>query len=423
MKILLTSIGTRGDIEPFLAIGEILNKRGHEVVFSFPEQFSEIIPNDCRFHSLSPKIIELIESKEGRIVMGKASLFNKIRALRFLYKEGTKVNKELIKQQYNAIESEQPDIIIHNVKCNYPLLWSLKNKKKTILISPVPYFIYYVKNHSHIGFNKDFGDFINKLTYSLSNFGLVKTIYDAQKSLPEKFSFSKKQIKESIFTKELIYTISTSLFKRPNYWKENVQVLGYHERDKIMNWEPSRDLNDFLANNDKVLFLTFGSMMNSSPIETSELIYRELNNLKIPTIINLASGGLIEINEFKQNENFIFVNRIPYNWILDKVYGVIHHGGSGTTHSALKYGCPSLIIPHIIDQFGWNNLVSKLGAGPKGISINKLKSGKLNRLISDLYLNKNYKSKSIEISQNMKNEQLENKLYEHIITKTGYNNG
>lgn len=422
MKILLTSIGTRGDIEPFLAIGEILNKRGHEIIFSFPEQFSKITPNNCRFFPLSPKIIELIESKEGRTIMGKASFVDKIKAIRYLYREGLTVNKELIRQQYDSIESEQPDIIIHNVKCNYPLLWSIKNKKRTILISPVPYFIYYVKGHSHIGFNKNFGTFINKLTYRLSTFGLVKTIYDAQKSLPEKLSFSKKQIKENLFKKELIYTISPSLFQRPYYWNENVQVLGHYERNKIMDWKPNKKLTDFLDTNDKVIFLTFGSMMNSFPLETSELIYGELNKLKIPVIINIASGGLIEINKFKENENFLFVNQIPYDWVLNKVYGVIHHGGSGTTHSALKNGCASLIIPHIIDQFGWNNLISKLGAGPKGISINKLKVDKLNELISDLYTQKNYKLKAIEISQKMKDEQqLEEKLYEYVIGKTGYN--
>jgi len=421
MKILLTSIGTRGDIEPFLAIGQILYKRGHEVVFSFPTQFSNLIPQDCRFHPLSSKIIELIESKEGRIVMGKAKVFDKIKALRYLYKEGIKVNRDLIEEQYNAIEEEQPDIIIHNVKCNYPLLWSMKNNKKTFLVSPVPYFIYYVKNNSHIGFNKNFGNFINKLTYRISNFGLIKTIYDAQKNISEKFSFSKKQIRANLFEKDLIYTISTSLFERPNYWKENVQVLGYQERDKTTNWKPERDVINFLERNHKVVFLTFGSMMNSSPEETSELIYNELNKLKIPTIINLASGGLIEIKDFKQNENFLFVNQIPYEWIFDKVYGVIHHGGSGTTHTALKYGCASLIIPHIIDQFGWNNLISELGAGPKGISINKLEANKMNKLISDLYTQKNFKLKAIEISQKMKDEQqLEEKLYEYIMRKTGY---
>ncbi|PKG42867.1 glycosyltransferase, partial [Psychroflexus sp. MES1-P1E] len=312
---------------------------------------------------------------------------------------------------------EQPDIIVHNAKCNYPVIWGMKNKKRTVLVSPVPYFMYYVQGHSHIGFNKNFGTFINKLTYRLSNYGLVKTIYDSQKSIPEKLSISKKQIKENLFKKDLVYTISPSLFQRPNYWNENVQVSGYHERSKTINWEPSQELLDFLNNHNKVLFLTFGSMINSFPRETSSLIYNELNKLKIPVIVNTASGGLIKIDKFALNENFFFVNQIPYDWIFNRVYGVIHHGGSGTTNSALKYGCVTLIIPHIIDQFGWNNLISKLGAGPKGISINKLKKDKLNTLIYDLYNRKHYLKTANEISQKMKDEKLEDKLYKDIIKK------
>jgi UDP:flavonoid glycosyltransferase YjiC (YdhE family) len=42
MKIILLSIGTRGDMEPFLAIGELLKERGHQVICAFPGQFREL---------------------------------------------------------------------------------------------------------------------------------------------------------------------------------------------------------------------------------------------------------------------------------------------------------------------------------------------------------------------------------------------
>ena len=268
MKILLTSVGTRGDIEPFITIGEILHKKGHEVIFSFPENFRNLIPKKLPFKPLSSKITELVESKQGRIIMGKAKLINKIKAMTYLYKNGKIINAELVKQQYEIIESETPDLIIHNVKSNYPFLWSIRNKKKTILLSPVPNFMYYVKGHSHIGFNKDYGSFLNKLTYKISNFGLIKTIFDAQKELPKSNCFSKKEIKNNIFKKKLIYTISTSLFKRPKEWKNNVQVLGFHNRTTNgNNWNPPENLTNFLNYNKKVIFLTFGSMMNLQPKE------------------------------------------------------------------------------------------------------------------------------------------------------------
>ena len=305
MKILLTSIGTRGDIEPFLAIGEILERKGHQVVWSFPEQFAAIIPKNARFHPLSPKVIELIESEEGRALMGKASWWEKLKALLYLYKEGQKINKELIVQQFEIVNVEVPDLIIHNVKCSYPTLWGLEQNKPTILVSPVPFFMHYVKGHAHIGFNINLGKVLNKMTYRLSNYGLTKTIYDGQKWLPKKYNYPKSVIREQLLNKKIIFTISPALFLRPHYWPKNAQVLGFHERDKLMQWKPDQTLEDFLNRNDKIVFLTFGSMVNSDPENTSRLIYQSLKELNVPTIVNIASGGLVELPEFIPIKIFI----------------------------------------------------------------------------------------------------------------------
>jgi len=37
----------------------------------------------------------------------------------------------------------------------------MKNKRRTILVSPVPYFMYYVQGHSDIGLNKNFEKVLN----------------------------------------------------------------------------------------------------------------------------------------------------------------------------------------------------------------------------------------------------------------------
>lgn len=414
MKVLLTSIGTRGDIEPFLAVGEILERKGHQIVFSFPEQFATIIPKNASFHPLSPKVIELIESEEGKVVMGKASLWKKMKALLYLYREGQKINKELIVQQFETINAENPDLVIHNVKCSYPTLWGLEHHKPTVLLSPVPFFMHYVKGHAHIGFNKNFGEVLNRLSYSLSNYGLTKTIYDGQNWLPKKYNYTKSVIQEQLLNKKIIFSISPALFPQPDYWPKNAQVLGFHERDKMMEWRADDSLKEFLQRNDKIVFLTFGSMVNTNPKQTSRLLYQSLEEINIPTIVNTASGGLVELPDFKVNENFHFVQTIPYEWIFKKAYAVIHHGGSGTTHSVIKYGCASLIIPHVMDQFGWNNLINKLKLGPKGISINKLTPTNVKKLINSVYNDEKYKKKAEEISDLMLNENMERNLYKFL---------
>lgn len=419
MKILLTSIGTRGDIEPFLAIGKTLQRKGHQIIFSFPEQFNAIIHQSARFHPLSPKVMQLIESDEGKALMGKASGWKKMKALLYLYIEGQKINKELIVQQFHIISDENPDLIIHNAKCSYPTLWGLKHNKPTLLLSPVPYFMHYVRGHAHIGFNKNIGTFLNKLTYSLSNYGLTKTIYDGQKWLPKKYEYTKSVIKEKLLTKKIIFSISPTLFPRPDYWPENAQVLGFFERDKLMQWKPDKPLEDFLNRYDKIVFLTFGSMVNTNPEQTSKILFKALKEFNIPTIVNTASGGLVELPEFKRDKNFHFVQAIPYEWIFKRVYAVIHHGGSGTTHTTVKYGCASLILPHIIDQFAWNHLIQKLGLGPKGISINKLTSTNVKETIYSLYHRTEYKKNAEKLSAAMQTENTESELLEFIENETG----
>ncbi len=81
----------------------------------------------------------------------------------------------------------------------------------------------------------------------------------------------------------------------------------------------------------------------------------------------MSAGELVELNKY-DTKQFHFVSGIPYDWILPKVYGVIHHGGSGTTHMVLRNGCVSLIIPHIIDHYIRDARVAELGTGPRGLT-------------------------------------------------------
>ncbi|WP_051260840.1 glycosyltransferase [Algoriphagus marincola] len=404
-KALLLAIGTRGDIEPFLAIGEILDFSGFEVIYSFPIQFSKLVPSDAPFYPLSSRVIDLIEGKEGKIVMGKANIFQKIKALIYLYREGKKVNKELVLSQLDVFKLEDPDLVVHHGKCSFPILWHLKNKNESLIISPVPYFIHEVKGSSHLGFKINMGDFLNGLTYKLANYGLAKTVFDAQKHLPQDFNFSLQEIKEAIISNKIGYSFSSALITRPTSWLDGAQVLGFSgHHNSLSGWLPSEDLIDFIENHEKILFLTFGSMVNQFPEEISKFFYKILDELKIPTIVNQASGGLIPIEEYQKNENFIFVDSIPYSWILERIYCIIHHGGSGTTHFGLQYACPTMIIPHIIDQYIWNDLIFEKKLGPKGISVNDLPSKNLKDKIVDLYKNEEFKENAVSYSLDMKLE-------------------
>lgn len=417
MKFILISVGTRGDMEPFLALAALLKEKGHTTLCAFPEQFRELAEDaGIDFYGLSPKFLELIEGDDAVNIMGgKISVFKKLKLLIKLYKQGVIVNKELVEQQHLLFEREEPDRVIFNGKSSYPLLWEIKNPSKAFFLSPIPCLIHTVKEYPTLGFKGNYGTFLNQLTYNLANFGFIKNILSTTKQVRKTLNIKDSDVKKALYSTKMIYTISPTLFAEPDYWSSNVKVVGYHERNKTQNWEASEKLKDFLAHHQKILFFTFGSMTNPEPEEKTKIILEILERNNIPAIINTASGGLIEPANFS-SDLIHFVDRIPYDWAFSKVHAVIHHGGSGTTHAAIKNGCSSMIIPHIIDQYLWNNLMFKAGVGPKGIAVDKITVENMETKILDIFQNERYKVKAKQLGMAMKSEVFEDKLYDILIS-------
>ncbi len=177
-------------------------------------------------------------------------------------------------------------------------------------------------------------------------------------------------------------------------------------------WTPPKELISFIQNNDRIVFITFGSMTNPEPIHKTQIILDILSKHKIPAIINTASGGLVKPDQFPGH--VFFTDQIPYSWIFPRIYAVVHHGGSGTVHTAIKCGCANLIIPHILDQHIWNDLIAEKNIGPSGISIKKFSYKKFESLLLKLYRTDYYKQNALGISNRMKHENLEDYFIQTI---------
>jgi UDP:flavonoid glycosyltransferase YjiC (YdhE family) len=156
-------------------------------------------------------------------------------------------------------------------------------------------------------------------------------------------------------------------------------------------------------------------MTNPQPAEKTRIIIDILQRHKIPAIINTASGGLVEPAAY-DSDLIHFVSQIPYDWILPKMYGMVHHGGSGTTHLARKYGLAIMIIPHIIDQFVWDKIIAEKGAGPKGVKVSKITTQKLEPKILELVNNRAYKQKAEQMASQMAEEDFRERIYQAIIS-------
>lgn len=408
MKILLISLGTRGDIEPFLAQAEILSAKGHEITCLFPAQFESLVKNlGYQFRAFDKRFLMLLESQSGKKVMGGGSGWGQFKGYLQLVRDSFSLQGLIIEQQRSAILEIKPDRTIFHTKAMYCYLAAMMQPDKFLLLSPIPCIGHPCYDYPHIGLAKwTFSKKWNFKSYSLIN-GIRRRIMKRYwKKYQEDFKKPGVKIQDlkafEIQQLQTLYTISPQLFPKPSTWPSAAHLTGFYQRNQQKDYKAAPDLLDWIKTHPKPILVTFGSMSNPKPLEHTQLIIDCLVRHKIPAIINLSWGGLSRIETAA--ESIYFVEQIPYDWVLAQMYGMIHHGGSGTTHLGAVSGCSQLVIPHIIDQYFWNRLVADRGLGPLGISIHRLNAADFEKLLRDFYTNLAYKKNALEMAEKIKYE-------------------
>lgn len=420
MRYLLLSIGTRGDMEPFLAVGSLLQQQGHEVHCAMPAQFEELVADaGFPFYPLDKRFVDLIEGEVGRAFMGqKGSIWHRLGLLAKLFRSSLGLQRNLMEEQRNYVRAVDPDILLYHPKCLFGRIWGMRYPKRALLISPIPNWLHPVEDYPHIAFKRNLGKRMNLFTYRFVNFFTAISTAKFGKRFAKDFAglrLSRRTVaKHMKFAEQALYLVSPSLFTAPNSWPAQAKVMGYFERVKTRNWAPDASLSRFLDfyRTQPITFITFGSMINADPEGKTAAIIAVLEKHKIPAIINTSSGGLIKLEGAPHHIHF--VDNIPYEWLFPQVHSVVHHGGSGTTHTSLKYGCASLLVPHIVDQFFWNQRVHDLGCGPLGVPIKKLNAASFEKLLLALRGNQSYKQAAYRLARAMNTETLTEQLLVHI---------
>src|SRR5690606_5594239 len=182
MKAIFFSLGTRGDMEPFLAIAELLKEKNWEVMCVFPEQFREtVVEMGFQFEGFSKEFLEIMDDKETKMVLGgQGSIFKRMRILIKISRIGIKLSKDMARLQHDILAKQNPDRVLYHPKCNYSVVWGIKNPGKTIMVSPIPVLGHAINHLATIG-GEGYGKTINRFTFWITNTVKAGTMKKAAK--------------------------------------------------------------------------------------------------------------------------------------------------------------------------------------------------------------------------------------------------
>src|SRR5262249_38206419 len=110
------------------------------------------------------------------------------------------------------------------------------------------------------------------------------------------------------------------------------------------------------------------------------------------------------ISEFKTDARFFTVQRSPYQKVFPRCALAVHHGGSGTTQSALLAGLPSIIVAHLSDQFFWGCELERLGVAGRTLKRKGLKANQLAAEISRVLGRRDLAARSRALGERMAQE-------------------
>ncbi|MBD8498304.1 glycosyltransferase [Paenibacillus arenosi] len=402
MRIIMLTIGTRGDVQPFVALGVGLQKRGYEVVIATSSHFeSFVLKQGIGFSPIRADYMKLTESEEGKRMLGNNPLE--------ILKQMKKLIYPMITQMLEDIwaASQHADVLIYHPKVIGGYDIAQKRGIPAFIAHPTPIIA-------------PTGDFTNPiLPISISNRWLNEKSYVLNRLFLLSFmGIMNKWRREtlnlparSIFTNDLsiegravpiLYGCSPATVPYNPKWGEQVCMEGYWLLQGEDDWKPSRALVSFLENGSAPIVISFSSMPLKQPDNVLSMLKQALKQTGQRAIILTGSSGM-QNHANDMDENILYVQEAPHSWLFPLSAGVIHHGGAGTTAAAVKAGKPMTICPFSGDQPFWARRMHELGVSTPTLLEKQMTAERfaeaIYSLVNSLELNNKAASLSEKVNQ------------------------
>jgi UDP:flavonoid glycosyltransferase YjiC (YdhE family) len=395
MRVTILAFGTRGDIQPFVALGGALQATGHAVRIVTHASFYDFVTRyglDCTTIDIDFRKAWQSQEKAG------VNLFAVYRMVR----DDT---MQALLTMWEA--SQDAEALIFNYMGRIPGKHIAEKLGVPTFLGPIhPHqmdFFYRARMFNDVGepvFNlkEVIQDNLVELIYmSLFNRWRKNTLgLPTAPLLGNDRWFQKQQI-------PVLCSWSPSVYPKRPEWPDWFDVTGYWFLPYAQDWQPPQELVDFLAAGPPPVYIGFSSVTHLEREDMTTLIVQALAQSGQRGII--TSGWSALGQESNLPDTIYATQAIPHDWLFSQVSVAVHHGGVGTTGAALRAGIPSVIIPFVVDEPFWAWQVNQLGAGTPGIPPKQLTAERLAAALDTAANDKTLRKRAAQLGIQIQSEQ------------------
>jgi sterol 3beta-glucosyltransferase len=405
MKLVLVTVGTRGDVQPFIVLGRALAARGFDITIATHADYEAWVKaSSFGFRPIGGSFKALMESPEGREWIESADSLRK-------YTETTKrvfvpLLEKWAEDMLAAVEDADAAVLHPYAVCAHYLME--KRGRPSVV---VPFF-----QHSPVSGEGDplfwptapewgfLRRWLGELTMR-SIWALAMDLHQTVRARLELPAFRTKNPWNELLGPHfpIVHIYSEVLSPRPRDWPEWAHVTGFIFDDAPPSYEPPAELAAFLDAGPPPLYIGFGSMTGKDPALLARMAVDAVTRTKQRAL--LASGWGAMARDAVDLPSSIFpIEDVPHAWLFPRVLAVVHHGGAGTTAAGLRAARPTLVTAFFGDQPYFGTRVWRIGAGPRPILKKQLTADTLARGIEDLLGTESYATRSAEIAERLATE-------------------
>ena len=385
MRVLLVAAGSRGDVQPFVALGVGLRRAGHEVTVCSTGDFGSLVgEHELAFIGSKLSATAVMDSELGREWLGHSShnQFVELRRFRaFVRTWGVRMAGE------TAALAGSFDLVISGVLTAYgsQALAEASGARHVIaLLAP-----FEPTRAGWAGVQAPLPDRWSRRNLVAGIMGswiLADIIRPPGERVRELLGLprgNRRQVRQVFRGTPTLLGFSAAVVPPPADWSSGQLITGYWFLDDGAPPEPERGrIEEFLAAGDPPVYVGFGSMSTRDAAGTMASIVEALARTGRRGIVSSGGAGLVSAGE--ESDDVLLVGPVSHSWLFPQCAGAIHHGGAGTTAAALAAGIPQGVVAHIGDQPYWGRRVSELGVGASPIRRHELSADSLTAMIADV---------------------------------------